>query len=113
MLWPIRSGMVVSRLPLEGAGHHALDEVALEDHKDGTRHTTQEHWAGNDTWSLARLQWYASRTGLGFVTPGQAVDWTNSQPLISPAAEPVTGAWYQMAVLMYLNQFDPRLPSYR
>lgn len=73
----------------------------------------QEHWAGNDAWALARLQWYTSRTGRGFVTPGEAVDWTNGQPLISTAAEPVTGAWYQMAVLTYLNQFDPRLPSYR
>jgi GH15 family glucan-1,4-alpha-glucosidase len=72
----------------------------------------QEHWTGNDTWALARLQWYASRTGRGFVTPGEAVDWTNGQPLISTAAEPVTGAWYQMALLNYLNQFDPRLPSF-
>jgi GH15 family glucan-1,4-alpha-glucosidase len=72
----------------------------------------QEHWAGNDTWALARLQWYASRTGRGFVTPGEAVDWTNGQPLISTAAEPVTGAWYQMSVLNYLNQFDPRLPGF-
>jgi GH15 family glucan-1,4-alpha-glucosidase len=71
----------------------------------------QEHWTGNDTWALARLQWYASRTGRGFVTPGEAVDWTNGQPLISTAAEPVTGAWYQMATLAYLNQFDPRMPS--
>jgi GH15 family glucan-1,4-alpha-glucosidase len=72
----------------------------------------QEHWAGNDVRALARLQWYASRTGRGFVTPGEAVDWTNGQPLISTAAEPVTGAWYQMAVLSYLNQFDPRLPGF-
>ncbi|MEO7913214.1 MAG: glycoside hydrolase family 66 protein [Roseiflexaceae bacterium] len=71
----------------------------------------QEHWTGNDTWALARLQWYASRTGRGFVTPGEAVDWTNGQPLISTAAEPVTGAWYQMATLVYLNQYDPRLPA--
>jgi hypothetical protein len=40
------------------------------------------------------------------------VDWINGQPLISAAAEPMTGAWYQMAVLSYLNQFDPRLPSF-
>lgn len=71
-----------------------------------------EHWSGNDSWALSRLQWYASRTGRGFVTPGEAVDWTNGQPLISTAAEPVTGAWYQMAVLTYLNQFDSRLPSF-
>lgn len=72
----------------------------------------QEHWAGNDTWALQRLQWYASRTGRGFVTPGEAVDWTNGQPLISTAAEPVTGAWFQIATLNYLNQFDPRLPGF-
>lgn len=72
----------------------------------------QEHWTGNDAWSLSRMQWYASRTGRGFVTPGEAVDWTNGQPLISTSAEPVTGAWFQMALLNYLNQFDPRLPGF-
>jgi GH15 family glucan-1,4-alpha-glucosidase len=71
-----------------------------------------EHWQGNDAWSLSRLQWYASRTGRGFVTPGEAVDWVTGQPLISTAAEPVTGAWYQMALLNYLNLYDPRLPGY-
>lgn len=71
-----------------------------------------EHWQGNDSMSLSRLQWYAARTGRGFVTPGEAVDWVTGQPLISTSAEPVTGAWYQMALLTYLNQFDPRLPSY-
>jgi GH15 family glucan-1,4-alpha-glucosidase len=71
-----------------------------------------EHWQGNDTTSLARIQWYASRTGKGFVTPGEAVDWTTGQPLVSTMAEPVTGAWYQMALLNYINQFDPRLPGF-
>jgi hypothetical protein len=71
-----------------------------------------EHWQGNDTASLARIQWYASRTGKGFVTPGEAVDWTTGQPLVSTMAEPVTGAWYQMALLNYINQFDPRLPGF-
>lgn len=72
----------------------------------------QEHWAGNSASALARLQWYASRTARGFVTPGEAIDWTTGQPLISTAAEPVTGAWYQLGVLNYLNLFDPRLPQY-
>ncbi len=71
-----------------------------------------EHWQGNDASALARLQWYASRSPKGFVTPGESIDWTNGQPLISTAAEPVTGAWYQLAVLAYLNQFDPRLPGF-
>ena len=71
-----------------------------------------EHWQGNDASSLARLQWYVSRTARGFVTPGEAVDWVTGQPLISTSAEPVTGAWYQIALLTYLNVFDPRLPSY-
>jgi hypothetical protein len=46
------------------------------------------------------------------VTPGEAVDWTTGQPLVSTMAEPVTGAWYQLAVLNYLNLFDPRLPGF-
>jgi hypothetical protein len=28
----------------------------------------------------------------------------------STASEPVTGNWYVMALLNYLNLFDPRLP---
>lgn len=71
-----------------------------------------EHWQGNDATSLARLQWYASRTGRGFVTPGESIDWTTGLPLVSTMAEPVTGAWYQLAVLNYLNLFDPRLPGF-
>lgn len=71
-----------------------------------------EHWRGDDATALARLKWYVSRTARGYVTPGEAVDWTNGQPLISTAVEPVTGSWFQMAVLTYLNRFDPRLPDF-
>lgn len=71
-----------------------------------------EYWRGDDATALARLKWYVSRTARGYVTPGEAVDWTNGQPLISTAVEPVTGSWFQMAVLTYLNRFDPRLPDF-
>lgn len=72
----------------------------------------QEHWTGNDDWALARLQWYVSRMGRGFVTPGEPVDWVTGEPLVSTMIEPVTGAWLQLALLVYLDEIDPRLPGY-
>jgi hypothetical protein len=69
-----------------------------------------EHWRALDDVALQRLQWYASVTNVGYMPPGEAVDWQTKQPLPSTASEPVTGAWYVMALLNYLNLFDPRLP---
>jgi GH15 family glucan-1,4-alpha-glucosidase len=69
-----------------------------------------EHWRGLDATALQRLQWYASVTNVGYMPPGEAVDWPTNRPLPSTAAEPVTGAWYALGLLNYLNLFDPRLP---
>jgi GH15 family glucan-1,4-alpha-glucosidase len=70
-----------------------------------------DHWAGRDDEALARLQWFVSRTGRGFVTPGEPVDWVTGLPLVSTMIEPVTGAWYQLALLNYVDEFDPRMPE--
>lgn len=40
----------------------------------------------------------------------RAVDWSLQRPLISTAAEPVTGAWFSLGLLNQLNEFDPRVP---
>jgi hypothetical protein len=69
-----------------------------------------EHWRKLDDVALARLQWYVRSTGVGYVPPGEAVDWPTNNPLPSTSAEPVTGAWYAIGLLNYLNVFDPRLP---
>jgi GH15 family glucan-1,4-alpha-glucosidase len=69
-----------------------------------------EHWRGLDDIALKRLQWYARVTNAGYVPPGEAVDRPTNRPLASTSAEPVTGSWYVLGLLNYLNQFDPRLP---
>jgi GH15 family glucan-1,4-alpha-glucosidase len=69
-----------------------------------------EHWRGLDDIALKRLQWYARATNVGYVPPGEAVDRPTSRPLASTSAEPVTAAWYILALLNQLNLFDPRLP---
>lgn len=71
-----------------------------------------EHWQGLDDMAMQRLLWYASTTNVGYMPPGEAVDWTNNRPLPSTAAEPVTAAWYELALLNQLDLFDPRLPSF-
>ena len=69
-----------------------------------------EHWRGLNDIALQRLQWYTRVTNVGYIPPGEAVDWPTDRPLPSTSAEPVTGAWYELALLNYLNLFDPRLP---
>jgi GH15 family glucan-1,4-alpha-glucosidase len=69
-----------------------------------------EHWRGLDDAVLQRLQWYASATNVGYMPPGEGVDWPTNRPLPSTAAEPVTAAWYVIGLLNDLNLFDPRLP---
>lgn len=70
-----------------------------------------EHWRGLDDVALQRLQWYVRATNVGYMPPGEAVDWQTNRPLPSTASEPVTGAWFVLGLLNYLNLFDPRLPS--
>ena len=69
-----------------------------------------EHWRGLDDSALQRLLWYARVTNVGYMPPGEGVDWQTDRPLPSTAAEPVTAAWYMLGLLNYLNLFDPRLP---
>ena len=68
-----------------------------------------EHWRGLDDIAFQRLQWYVRSTAVGYMPPGEAVDRATNRPLPSTASEPVTGAWYALALLNFLNQFDPRL----
>jgi len=69
-----------------------------------------EHWRGLDDVAMQRLQWYVRVTNVGYMPPGEAVDWTNDRPLPSTASEPTTGAWYALGLLNYFGVFDPRLP---
>jgi GH15 family glucan-1,4-alpha-glucosidase len=69
-------------------------------------------WQGQFGTGKARLSWYAGVSPYGYEPPGEAVDWTNMQPLLSTASEPVTGAWFMLATLTAQHQYDTRLTGY-
>jgi hypothetical protein len=69
-----------------------------------------EHWFAMDDVAANRLSWYVATTAFGFQPPGEAVDWTTELPILSTSSEPVTAAWYGIALLNHLGIFDPRLP---
>jgi GH15 family glucan-1,4-alpha-glucosidase len=69
-----------------------------------------EHWLHIDDVAANRLSWYVATTNAGYLSPGEAVDWTTERPLASTSVEPVTAAWYELALLNQLGIFDPRLP---
>lgn len=62
---------------------------------------------GQDSDALARLTWYTSRTAAGYLPPGEAVSNVTQLPAPSTMPEPVTGAWYVLAALVYEGQHDP------
>ena len=64
---------------------------------------------GNLSAALPRLTWYASRTAVGYMPPGEAVSNVTQKPIVSTMVEPVTGAWYVLAALAYTGQADTRM----
>ena len=66
-------------------------------------------YTGNLAAALPRLTWYASRTAVGYMPPGEAVSNVTQKPIISTMVEPVTGAWYVLAALAYTGQADTRV----
>jgi len=60
---------------------------------------------GQSANALARLQWYASRSGVGYMPPGEATSWVNGQPIVSTMSEPLTAAAFLMTVLAYQHQY--------
>jgi GH15 family glucan-1,4-alpha-glucosidase len=68
-----------------------------------------ERWQGTVATTRTRLQWYASITPFGYEPPGEAVDRSTEEPLVSTASEPVTGGWFQLATLVEQGAFDTRL----
>jgi GH15 family glucan-1,4-alpha-glucosidase len=71
--------------------------------------TMLEHWQGTNARARQRLEYYGSVAPYGFEPPGEAVDRSTEEPLISTASEPVTGAWFQLATMVEQGTFDPRL----
>lgn len=70
-----------------------------------------EIFTGRSSDAFAKLQWYASRSGVGFMPPGEAVSWTTGQPILSTMSEPLTAASFIMAALSYSGQYDPRVTA--
>lgn len=68
-----------------------------------------EHWLSLDETATSRLDWYISISAVGSMPPGEGIDWSTQQPLVSTAVEPVTGTWYVLSLLVNLNLFEPRL----
>ena len=66
-------------------------------------------YTGNLAAALPGLTWYASRTAVGYMPPGEAVSNVTQKPIISTMVEPVTGAWYVLAALAYTGQADTRV----
>ncbi len=68
-----------------------------------------EHWLGYEELSDARLDWYVSTSAVGYMPPGEGIDWATQQPLVSTAVEPVTGTWYLLGLMVNNEQYEPRL----
>lgn len=68
-----------------------------------------EVFTGQSLEAFTRLQWYASRSGVGYMPPGEAVSWVTSQPIVSTMSEPLTAASFIMAALAYSGTYDPRI----
>ena len=66
-----------------------------------------EMQSGRSADALQRLQWYASRSGKGWVAPGEAVSNVSRQPIVSTMAEPLTAAAYIITALDYLGLYAP------
>ena len=97
---PCVFGSIHTRLPAEPVWPNmtmfdAIDEV----------------FTGNTSAALTRLQWYASRSGAGYMPPGEAVAWPTSQPVLSTMSEPLTASSFVMAALTYTGAYDPRVQA--
>ena len=62
--------------------------------------------SGQQANALARLQWYASITGAGYMPTGEAVSNVTMQPLVSTMCEPLTASAFLLAALIYEGQYS-------
>lgn len=69
----------------------------------------QRIFTGNLTEAFSRLQYYAQRSAVGYMPPGEAVSWLYQSPIVSTMTEPLTAASYIITCLAYTNQFDGRI----
>lgn len=70
-----------------------------------------EVYSGQSAAAFTRLQWYASRSGAGYMPPGEAVAWPTGQPVLSTMSEPLTAASFVLGALTYTGNYDPRVAA--
>ncbi|SDN52201.1 hypothetical protein SAMN04487897_10352 [Paenibacillus sp. yr247] len=68
-------------------------------------------YQGNLTTALSYLQWIVSRTGVGYMSAGEAVSRITFKPLPSTMVEPVTAAWFVLTALAYEGKADIRITA--
>jgi GH15 family glucan-1,4-alpha-glucosidase len=66
-------------------------------------------YTGRSADALTKLQWYASRSGVGYMPPGEAVSWVTQTPIVSTMAEPLTAASFILAAAGYAGTYDTRV----
>ncbi len=59
--------------------------------------------------ALARLQWFTSTSGKGYMPHGEAVSNVTSQSVLSSMSEPLTAASFIITTLFYEGQYELRL----
>lgn len=94
--------------PYSPAGNEALsDEPSWP--QMTSYHALYSIYKGDLTTALAELKWMASRMGVGYMAPGEAVSRVTLKPLPSTMVEPVTAAWFIVTALAYGGQADLRI----
>ena len=64
-------------------------------------------YTGQSSTALSLLQWYASVSGVGYMPPGEAVNWNTDQPIVSTMSEPFTATSFIMTSLAYTSPVRP------
>jgi GH15 family glucan-1,4-alpha-glucosidase len=59
--------------------------------------------------ALARLQWFASTSGKGYMPHGEAVSNVTGQSVLSSMSEPLTASSFILALLVYTGRYDLRI----
>jgi len=59
--------------------------------------------------ALARLQWFVSRAGRGYMPQGEAISNITHQSVLSSMCEPLTASSFILAALRHQDEYEPRI----
>lgn len=68
-----------------------------------------ECFEGRKPDALARLQWFASTSGKGYMPHGEAVSNVTRQSVLSSMSEPLTASSFILALLVYTGRYELRI----